>query len=109
MTLFRIVLLALWLIVVYLTWQAVAAQGWGGANIFFDDFAHPWRAQINADFGVHLLLISAWVAWRERPLLALPCVLICLLGGSLLSLLYLLVATWRSGGDARRLVLGRHA
>lgn len=58
---------------------------------------------------VHLLLIAVWVVWREPSKLAgIACAVLCAFGG-VFTFPYLFVSILRSGGDARVLLLGRHA
>jgi hypothetical protein len=74
------------------------------------DLRHPWRQQFYLDFELHLLLIAGWIAWRERPMaLGLACAAATLLLGALFTLPYLLFATVRAEGSARRLLLGARA
>jgi hypothetical protein len=41
---------------VALSVKAVGQMGLAAAgHVFFGDFSHPWRAQFNGDFGMHLL------------------------------------------------------
>ncbi|MET9270628.1 hypothetical protein [Kribbella sp. NPDC003557] len=93
---FRTALVLAWLAVVAVTVNAIATQGLSGGSVFFTDFTHPWRAQINGDFSVHLLLVMAWIVYREGlslrgVLLAVPVGL-----GSVYTLPYIFVATFRS-------------
>lgn len=105
----RLFVLALWIAIVAVTWRAAAELGLGGGNVFFADFAHPWRAQFDADLSLHLLVVAVWVFWRERSkLVGVACAALCALGG-LFTFLYLLVAVARARGDARALLLGAHA
>jgi hypothetical protein len=105
----RLFVLAIWLVLLAATWRAAAELGLGGGNVFFSDFSHPWRAQFNTDLSLHLLLFAVWVFWREHSkLLGLVCAVLCALGG-IFTFLYLVVAAYRSRGDARVLLLGAHA
>ena len=105
----RLFVLAIWLVLLAVTWRAAAELGLGGGNVFFSDFSHPWRAQFNTDLSLHLLLFAVWVFWREHSkLLGLVCAVLCALGG-IFTFLYLVVASYRSRGDARVLLLGAHA
>ena len=102
-------LLAIWIVLVLVTWRAMAELGLGGGNVFVSDLSHPWRAQFNIDFSLHLILLAVWVFWREQSkVLGLVCALLCALGG-LFTFPYLLVAVYRARGDARMLLLGTHA
>ena len=66
MTILRGVLIAGWLVATATMVWGVSAMGFSAAaEVFVADFAHPWRAQFNADFLVHLLLMAAWVFYRE--------------------------------------------
>lgn len=106
---FRVFVLALWGILLVVTWRAAAELGFGAGNLFFSDFSHPWRAQFNADLSLHLLLFAVWVFWRERSkVVGGACALLCVLGG-VFTFPYLLVAVYRARGDVRALLLGAHA
>ncbi|PPE74406.1 hypothetical protein C3942_06470 [Solimonas fluminis] len=109
MILLRGYLLLGWLLLAGITAWAVSSLGLDGGKVFFDDFAHAWRASFYTDFLLHVVPVTAWVIWREpsRPV-GLLCGAGTLLGG-LFTLLYLLAATYRAGGDPRKLMLGRHA
>lgn len=101
--------LVIWVVLLAVTWHAIAAMGFGGGNLFFADFAHPWRAQFNTDFSFHVLFIAIWVFWRaqSKPL-GLLFALLCALGG-VFTFAYLAVAAYRARGDTRVLLLGAHA
>ncbi|MDP9141860.1 MAG: hypothetical protein M3O62_13820 [Pseudomonadota bacterium] len=108
MTLLRGYLIAAWLLLAAITVYAVTSLGLDAANVFFSDFAHPWRAQFYTDFLLHVVPIAAWIFWREPSRIV---GLLCAVGaasGGLFTLLYVLVATFRANGDPRRLLLGRH-
>lgn len=110
MNLFRILLVIAWVILAFITWRAITVLGSDAANILFDDFAHPWRAQYYTDFILHVLLVAGWVFWREQSkAVGAACALACVGGGALISLLYVLIATYRADGDSRKLLLGKHA
>jgi hypothetical protein len=100
MNIFRIFLIASWLAVVALTVHAIGAQGMAAGDIFMGDLLIVgWRSQFNADFVVHLCLLALWVAWRERFRPAgLLLAALCILGGGVFSLAYLLVASLRCRG-----------
>lgn len=110
MNVFRIVLLALWAVVMYVSVRAVQEMGMQAGEIFVGDFAHPWRAQFNTDFSAHLLLMALWVIYREPKLwVGIPCAILSVMGGGAFSFAYILVATFRADGDVRKLLLGKHA
>lgn len=109
MTALRAYLALGWLLLMGVTVWAINTMGLDSANVFFSDFVHPWRAQFYTDFLLHVGPVAAWVYWRESSkLTGALCALGTLMGG-VFTLLYVLVATSRAGGDARRLLLGGHA
>ena len=108
MNLFRGFLVIAWLLLVAVTANAFIKLGADGGMVFFSDFSHAWRAQFYTDFSLHILLVAAWVFWREpSKLVGLLCALGTALGG-VFTLLYLLIASVRAQGDVRRLLLGKH-
>jgi hypothetical protein len=108
MTAFRIFLAAVWVVVAAVTVWALGAMGLPAAlATFFGDLRHPWRAQFYADLEAHLLLVGAWMIYRERLRgVGIACALLTLLLGALFSLAYVLAASIRAHGDARVLLLG---
>jgi hypothetical protein len=109
MNLFRVALVVAWVLLAFITWRAIAVLGSDASYIIFDDFSHPWRAQYYTDFILHVLLVASWVFWRERSkAVGAACALACIGGGALISLLYVFIATYRAGGDSRKLLLGKH-
>jgi hypothetical protein len=109
MIIFRILIVAAWIAVLFVTVQAVGSQGLGAAgDMFFADLTSgTWHAQFGADFAGHLLLMAAWVAWRHK--FSIPgCVLgvLCVLGGGLVSFMYILVASIAVKGNVAGLLLG---
>jgi hypothetical protein len=109
MTLFRTLLLALWILLWILVIRASVELGVGASWVFVTDFAHPWRAMLNSDFSVHLLLAALWILYRERsPIIGVVCALLALLVGMPFTLMYIFVTTFREDGDMRRVLLGRH-
>ena len=110
MIVLRVFLVAAWVLLAFVTWRALALLGSDGSHIILSDFAQPWRAQYYTDFIVHVLLVAGWVFWRESSkAVGTACALACIGGGALITFLYILIATFRAGGDARRLLLGAHA
>jgi hypothetical protein len=105
----KVLLVALWILLVGITVYAVQALGSAGGMVFVTDFQHPWRAQFNTDFSIHLTLFIIWVVWREKSkAVGLVSGLLCLMGG-LFRLLYLVAAVHRAKGDPKKLLLGVHA
>lgn len=109
MRLARCYFVVAWLTVFTLAAIAVHKLGLGGVAVFFTDYSHPWRAQFNTDFTVHVLLIAAWVIYREKASVAgvLWGLGVALCGG-LVTFIYLSVASLAADGDMRRLLLGRN-
>ena len=106
--LLRAFLLIVWAAVAAVTLWALLELGLPAApRTFLSDLSHPWRAQFYADLEAHLLLVGAWMIYRERlPLVGAACAAATLLLGALFSLPYVLLAGLRAKGDIRRLLLG---
>lgn len=111
MQIFRAFLVIAWLALTWTSVHAVATMGPNAAGaFFFGDMAHPWRAQFNTDFAVHLLLMAGWIVYRERNLVrGVPFGLLAILLGGVFSFAYLFVATFAVRGDWKSLLLGRQA
>lgn len=109
MLFFRIILAALWIILIAITVRALQQMGIDGANVFVSDLSHPWRLQFNADFSAHVLLMCTWMIYREQKL---AIGILCAIGagfiGGAFSLGYILLATFRSSGDMRKILLGKN-
>lgn len=79
----------------------------GSPRTFVSDLAHPWRVQFYADLELHVLLVAAWIAYREPSLArGLACAAATMVMGALFSLAYILVESIRARGDAETLLLG---
>jgi hypothetical protein len=106
----RFILVATWLVLAWVTFQAGQQLGFDKAgDYFFGDLSHPWRAQFNTDFGIHLLLVAAWFVWSaSNRALGTVFAVLAVLGGDLFTLAYLLVRSIQTGGNLRAVVLGRH-
>ncbi len=76
--------------------------------VFFGDIGRmEWPGQFNLDFLFMLTLSATWVAWRhEFSPGGLILAALALFGGAMFLAIYLLVVSWQSGGDVRRLLLG---
>ena len=106
---FRAALVIAWVAIMAVTVNALTTLGLAGGRVFFTDFSQAWRAQINGDFGLHLVLVIGWIVYRERRLgrgllLGVPALL-----GSVYTLPYILVATFRANGRFDVLLLGDRA
>ena len=111
MQILRALLIVGWLVVMGVSMHAIQAMGASAsADIFMRDFSHPWRAQFNTDFSLHLLLMALWILYREKSLIrGIPFAMLSIVGGGAFSLAYILVATFAAKGDFGRLLLGGHA
>lgn len=70
---------------------------------------NPWGLATLVDIYVGFALFSCWVVWREANLgKALIWIALILVGGNLISALYVLVALHGSRGDVLAFWLGSH-
>jgi hypothetical protein len=105
---FRLFLVMIIIGIVSMTGVVGFKHGWNLLPIFFGDMVSlTWPGQFNFDFMCFLLLSGLWLAWRHHfspggILLGLAGVF----GGIMLLAPYLLVASYRAGGDIRVLLLG---
>ena len=110
-TILRAALGVAWVLLLLVTIHASrigGANGWIGA--FAQGLREPWPAQFDTDFTIHLCLMAAWLGVRARtPAWGVLWAVLALAGGSLFSLLYLFVLSFRVQGDWRRFLLGRFA
>jgi len=106
LVLFSVAAAIAWATLFYISAHAVSAMGTDAAGqIFFGDFSHPWRAQFNADFSIHLLLVAAWMIWRTpNRIVGVVCGALAVCFGALFTLPFVVLATWRGGGIAAALV-----
>jgi uncharacterized protein DUF1475 len=105
---FRLLLCAGWIVLLWITLDAIWRMGASAAAlVFLGDFAHPWRAQFNTDFSLTLLLVAAWMIYRSRSwITGIICALLAIILGSLFTIPYLLAVSFQTGGDIRTLLLG---
>jgi hypothetical protein len=110
-SIFRVFLVAAWVILVAITLQALNDLGPAAAfRTFVGDYDHPWRAQFYTDFSLHLVLTAAWVLYREKtPAIGAVLAFLVLSLGALFTIPYVLAASIKANGDARAILLGRHA
>ena len=110
MTALRAFALTAWLVSAYHIVIATAELGFGAGFIWFFDFSQPWRAMFQVDFSAYLILVGAWILYREEgPLTGIVCAVLATTLGSIFSMAYLFVTTYRAHGDIRVLLLGPHA
>lgn len=107
---FRLLLIAITVVIVVFTIAAIANDGWNLLPHFLGPiFALTWQGQFNVDFSTYLILSGVWMAWRggftgasiALGLLAPPL-------GMLFFAPYLIYLIGQSGGDPRKLLLGVH-
>jgi hypothetical protein len=105
---FRVLLIAVFAILVGYTGVVITNHGMGLINIFFADMAAVgWPGQFNLDFMFMLTLSALWVAWRHQFSIAgLLLALLALFGGSLFLSTYLLALSWLTRGDVKQVLLG---
>jgi len=111
MTLFRAALVVAWLLIFYITVEAVRWIGVAPSfEIFIGDYANWWRAQFYTDFLIHAVLAAIWLLYRSKNwttgvILALLAINL----GSLFTVAYIFVLTFTTKGNARALLLGARA
>lgn len=107
MTAFRLFLAALICAVAAYTARTIACCGSDFVSPFFGAIAEGgWAGQFNADFLGLLSLAALWIAWRHqfRPL-GLLLGGVVFVGGSPFIAAYLLIASFRTKGDVRIVLL----
>lgn len=109
MTMFRLLLATIFVAILGYTTVVVQNHGLGLLPVFFGDMAAMgWPGQFNLDFMCMLALSGLWVAWRHRFSVAGAALgVLAFFGGALFLSAYLFVESFRSGGDARTLLLGQ--
>ena len=108
MLVFRLLLVMLLTVIVGYTLVVVANHGLGLFPVFFGDIAAMgWPGQFNLDFLGFLVLSGVWVAWRhEFSAGGLGLGLVACVGGMPFLTVYLLIASFNTGGDIRAVLLG---
>ena len=94
-----------------ITFLVVLAKGIYWPVVFFGDLvAMDWRSQFNADFLIHLLLLATWISWREGfTAKGYFFGFLSIFLGGMFGFPYILLATYKAGGDPRKMLLGIHA
>jgi hypothetical protein len=106
----RAFLLTAWLITAYLVVAAAAELGFSGSLIWFTDFAHAWRLMFYTDFTFYLLLAALWILYREdSPAIGISCAILSAALGSIFTLAYLFITTFRARGDIHAFLMGARA
>ena len=108
MTLFRILLIAMFAVITAYTGVAAANHGLDLLSVFFGDMGKMgWPGQFNLDFMFMLAFSGLWVAWRHRFTPAgLGLGLLAFFLGSSFLCVYLLVISLRARGDVKEMLLG---
>lgn len=104
----RLLLSLVLVVIVAYTGVVIAHHGWNFLAVFFGDMARfGWAGQFNLDFLALLLFSGLYVAWRHRFSAAgIALAVLAILGGAPFLCGYLLIASARSGGDVRTMLLG---
>jgi hypothetical protein len=94
-----------------LTVIAIMSQGWNWPAVAINDLlALDWRTQFDFDFIIHLLLLAAWVVWREGAnAKAYLFGFLSVITGGMFSFPYIIFATYKAKAQPRALLLGVHA
>ena len=109
MTVFRALLVAIFLVIAVYTGIVIADHGMNLFAVFFGDMGlMGWAGQFNLDFMFMLTLSAAWVAWRhEFSGAGLALGALALLGGATFLSVYLFVVTGQARGSMRVVLLGK--
>ena len=108
MTLFRILLVIIFVGVTGYTVPVIAQEGWNLFSVFFSDiFAVSWLGQFDLDFMCMLVLSALWIMWRHHfAAIGLFLGLCTSLLGSPFLAIYLLIASFRANGDMIEILIG---
>jgi hypothetical protein len=100
-------LVAVFVVIAGYTLVVIASHGLNLFPVFFGDMTKmQWPGQFNLDFMCMLLRSGLWVSWRHQ--FSVPGVvlgLVAVFGGALFLRAYLLVESFRTKGDMRKLLL----
>jgi hypothetical protein len=109
MTLFRILLAALFAIILIYTGIVGSNHGWNLMPIFVGDIIKmAWAGQFNVDFSCFLTLSATWLMWRHHFTASGIFLGVCgFFGGALFLTGYLLIASFQVDGDVNALLLGK--
>lgn len=105
---FRILLIALFAVLLTYTGIVIANHGLGLFQVFFGDMAAmAWPGQFNLDFMMMLTLSALWVAWRHQfSGGGLALAVLAFLGGASFLTVYVFIMSLKTHGDMRVLLLG---
>ncbi|MEM8826705.1 MAG: hypothetical protein AAGD40_07260 [Pseudomonadota bacterium] len=105
---FRLLIAALYAVLLVYTLVVIGKDGMGLLPIFFGDIAAVrWPGQFNLDFLCFLVLNATWLAWRHHfTPLGLALGILGFFGGFGVLGIYLIWASVRAKGDPAVLLLG---
>lgn len=106
---FRMLLGAMFVLLLAYTSVTIANHGWNLFPVFFGDmWRFGWPGQFNFDFMLMLMLSALWVAWRNRfSAGGLALSVLALFGGASFLTVYLLVLSIQTRGDMITLLTGQ--
>lgn len=109
MAAFRSFLVVFWISILTISVYAYRSEGLIAGEVFIGDIMNGlWRSQFNTDFLAHLLLVGIWASWRQKFSPASWFIAgLCVLGGGLFSLAYLLFLSVRHKGNVSDILLGK--
>lgn len=105
---FRVILVAIFIVIAGYTLPVTSVHGWNLVPIFFAAIGEmTWQGQFNVDFSCFLILSGLWTAWRnDFSLLGLVLAPVASFGGALFLSVYLLILSFQTNGDMAALLLG---
>ncbi len=108
MLIFRILLVLILIVLCGYTAIVISNHGWNLLAVFFGDMREmTWPGQFNLDFMGFLALSAIWTAWRHHfSPLGLGLAVLAFFGGMMFLTAYLLIVSYRVGGNTRALLLG---
>lgn len=99
-------------VVIYvITVLAILSSGFNWPAVLFGDLMSlNWRSQFDVDFLIHLFLLATWVSWREGfTTKGFIFGFLSIIMGGMFGFPYILIATYKSHGDPKKLLLGVHS
>lgn len=111
MTTLRTFLLISTVAIYAITIIASSSHGFNWPAVALSDLAAlDWRTQFDIDFIIHLLMLAAWVIWREGATAkAYAFGFLSVVMGGMFSFPYIIYASYKARGEVRLLLLGVHA
>jgi len=108
---FRVLLVAMWMVIAAYTAVVVMNHGPDLLTVFFADMrSMGWPGQFNLDFMFMLTLSGLWVTWRHRfSARGIGLGLLAFFGGAFFLCAYLLFLSLQSKGDVREMLVGKIA